>query len=301
MAGSVTLASRSDLFCLLSFLDSRLPAHCEVQMVVKAALLAANTSYQVFFLHESPSNDTYSAIVAIKKENVISQTQQNQKIWNLAEWSIDENALLRVYEAIDIDWKRDLVFAFNKHHNPHEKILKFLKDRDRLAEHRIYSAGRYVLDIPEALKLQTTSLPDEVYVKSLERHHAPLIYEHWTAFKHTTTVDDIADEIDLLPSAGLFLKDNDELVSWIMGHAPMGMSRLFTMDGHRRKGYATLVTLYMSKRMAQSGFLPFVNIVVGNTASTKFFEGLGFRFVRPLNAILTKPPSTDQTATSATN
>jgi hypothetical protein len=50
----------------------------QVQMVVKAALLAANTSYQVFFLHESPSNDTYSAIVAIKKENVISQTQQNQ-------------------------------------------------------------------------------------------------------------------------------------------------------------------------------------------------------------------------------
>jgi hypothetical protein len=28
---------------------------------------------------------------------------------------------------------------------------------------------------------------------------------------------------------------------------------------------------------------------------------LGFRFVRPINAILTKPPSTDQTATSATN
>ncbi len=45
-------------------------------MVVKAALLAANTSYQVFFLYESPSNETYSAIVAIKKENVISQTQQ---------------------------------------------------------------------------------------------------------------------------------------------------------------------------------------------------------------------------------
>jgi hypothetical protein len=50
----------------------------QVQMVVKAALLAANTSYQVFFLHQPPSNDTYSAIVAIKKENVISQTQQNQ-------------------------------------------------------------------------------------------------------------------------------------------------------------------------------------------------------------------------------
>ncbi len=74
----------------------------------------------------------------------------------MAEWSIDENALLRVYEAIDIDWKRDLVFAFNKHHNPHEKILKFLEDRDRLAEHCVYSAGRYVLDISEAMKLKTT-------------------------------------------------------------------------------------------------------------------------------------------------
>jgi predicted GNAT family acetyltransferase len=114
-------------------------------------------------------------------------------------------------------------------------------------------------------------------------------------------VEDIADEIDLLPSAGLFLKDKDELVSWIMGHAPMGMSRLFTMDGHRRKGYATLVTLYMSKRMAQSGFLPYVNIVVGNTASAKFFEGLGFRFVCPLNAVLTKPPIETTNRNSDTN
>lgn len=73
----------------------------------------------------------------------------------MSEWSIDDNALLRVYEAIDVDWERDLVFAFNKHHNPHEKILRFFEDRDRLAEHRVYSAGRYVLDVAEALKLQT--------------------------------------------------------------------------------------------------------------------------------------------------
>lgn len=85
----------------------------------------------------------------------------------MTEWSIDENALLRVYEAIDnIDWKRDLVLAFNKHHNPHEKILKFLEDRDHLAEHRVYSAGRYVLDISEAMKLQTTRfLPRNIFKK----------------------------------------------------------------------------------------------------------------------------------------
>lgn len=49
-------------------------------MMVRAALLASNTSaYQVFLLHQpAPSNETYSAIVAIKKENVISDTQENQ-------------------------------------------------------------------------------------------------------------------------------------------------------------------------------------------------------------------------------
>ena len=128
-------------------------------------------------------------------------------------------------------------------------------------------------------------------MKSLERHHAQLIYDNWAAFKHTTTAEDIADEIDLLPSAGLFLKENDQLVSWVMGHAPMGMSRLYTVDGHRRKGYATLVMQYMSKRMAQSGYLPYVNVIISNTASNKFFQGLGFRYVHGVNALLTKPPA----------
>ena len=74
----------------------------------------------------------------------------------MTEWSVDEDALLNVYEAIDvIDWRRDVVFSFNKHDNPHEKIVKFFEDRGRLAGHRIYSAGRYVLDTSDALKLET--------------------------------------------------------------------------------------------------------------------------------------------------
>lgn len=53
-----------------------------------------------------------------------------------------------------IDWDRDVVFAFRKGQNPHEDILKFFGDRNRLAESHVYSAGRYVLDIETALKLQ---------------------------------------------------------------------------------------------------------------------------------------------------
>jgi len=92
----------------------------------------------------------------------------------------------------------------------------------------------------------------EVYVKSLERCHAALVYENW-AYKSSTLVEFVADEIDRLPSAGVFLKSDDQLVSWIMEHPPNGMSRLYTVEPYRRRGYGRLAIQYLSKRMAQSG------------------------------------------------
>lgn len=82
--------------------------------------------------------------------------------------------------------------------------------------------------------------------------------------------------IDHLPSAGVFLKENDELVSWMMCVPPTGMGRLHTLENHRRKGYAKLVTQYLSKRLVQSGFIPYVHVVVKNEVACKFFENLGF-------------------------
>lgn len=121
---------------------------------------------------------------------------------------------------------------------------------------------------------------ENVYVKSLERCHAQLVYDNWP-YKRSTMVENVADEIELLPSAGVFLKENNELVSWMMCHPPNGMSRLHTMEQHRRRGYAALVTQYLSKRVAQSGFVPFVNIVTDNDASYNFFENMGFKLLRP--------------------
>ena len=123
---------------------------------------------------------------------------------------------------------------------------------------------------------------DGVYVKSLEPCHAKIVYDYWP-YRESTTVDNITREIELLPSAGVFLKENDELVSWMMCHPPNGMSRLHTLEEHRRRGYAALVTQYLSKRVAQCGFVPFVNIVIENTASYKFFESMKFKLLRPIH------------------
>lgn len=90
-------------------------------------------------------------------------------------------------------------------------------------------------------------------------------------------MEHVAEEIEQLPSVGLFLSATDELVSWITGHVGTGMSRLYTMEQHRCKGYAKLVTLHLSKLMAQSGYVPYVQVLVTNTPSNSFFQKLGFQ------------------------
>ena len=133
---------------------------------------------------------------------------------------------------------------------------------------------------------------DGVYVKSLERCHAQMVRDHWSLpFREQTTIEHVSEEIELLPSAGVFLKENDELVSWMMYWTPNGMSRLNTLEEHRRRGYAALVTEYLSKRIAQSGFVPYVNIRLGNEASHKFFESMGFKFACPTHFMVAFPDS----------
>ena len=134
----------------------------------------------------------------------------------------------------------------------------------------------------------------DVYVKSLEKHHASTVYKYWP-YKIFATVEDVMDQIHNFPSAGVFLKENDQLVSWMVYRAPWGMGKLHTLQEHRKKGYASLVTKYMSKRMAQSGYIPSVIIEKGNNASCAFFEYLGFKCFGEMPIFVEKlPPSVSE-------
>lgn len=223
-------------------------------------------------------------------------------------WSISDSKLVRVYEAIDrVDWKRDITLAYNRNYQPHPEILRFFNDRQRI-KLPFPLIDRYVIDMPDALNLQVRyefrrdqvayqrfkydliSLPSEVYVKSLEHYHAEIVFQTWP-YKHLTTLQDVIDEIIQLPSAGIFLKNNDQLVSWMTCHPPNGISRLLTLEEHRRKGYARIVTVYMTKRMAQAGYYPYLNIVAGNSITGKFFQSIGFRNLGPGHVWVTSPLS----------
>ena len=60
-------------------------------------------------------------------------------------------------------------------------------------------------------------------------------------------MNQVANEIDQQPSGGVFLKQNDQLVSWVMGYVPNGLSRLNTLEHHRRRGFAALAIKYKPK------------------------------------------------------
>lgn len=87
----------------------------------------------------------------------------------------------------------------------------------------------------------------------------------------------MADEVEKFPSAGVFLKATNELVSWAMYYPANGMSRVHTLVQYRGKGYASLVIRYLSKRVAQAGYLPTANVVLKNEASHRLFRSMGFQ------------------------
>ncbi|KAI9560841.1 hypothetical protein GHT06_011794 [Daphnia sinensis] len=282
----LTKATRKCLFRLLSFLDGPFPERYAIQSMILAALLTTDSKYHVYFIQRHASmmgkNEDYCLIIGAKLEHCSDFNPPIKKCWLLTAWTDDDDSLIKAYEAIDvIDWERDAVVMHYKLHTPPRAISNFLIEKQGSDGVSFSAIDQYVLPIKNALNLQIINV-EGVYVKSLERCHAQLVYDNWP-YNKRTTVDDIAGEIDQLPSSGVFLKEDNQLVSWMMCHPPNAMSRLHTLEDHRRQGYAALVTRYLAKRLAQSGFVPFVNIIVENSASKKVFESLGFQFLRHIH------------------
>lgn len=121
--------------------------------------------------------------------------------------------------------------------------------------------------------------PPNVYVQSLERRHAQVIFDYWP-YRKQTSIEAIAREIDCFPSVGVFLKANDELIAWMMFYPPNGLSRLHVLEMYRREGYGSLLIRYLSKRCAQAGFLPTVNVDFENTGPAELYKRLGFKHLR---------------------
>jgi len=273
----IRLATRRDLFRLLAFLDEKLPHLCDIYDHVLTHLLTTNPNYRVHFLCD-PTGE-YVAIVGTKRDwRRLLGNNETQRTWLLSAWAIDESTKAKAYRSIkDIDWITDEFVFTGLQYEPDPAITALFVSHGR--ELTLHRMNLYVMDRQAALTTEL-STPDDVYVKSLETSHSSTVYDHWD-YKDTTVVESVADSVVESPSAGVFLKETDELVSWMTNFLPTGLSQLHTLEQFRRRGYAAYVIRYLSKRTAQSGYVPYAIISPGNKASENCFINVGLESVGP--------------------
>lgn len=268
----VQLATRQQLFSLLAFLDKKLPDYCEVYGHVLTSLCSTDPIYKVFFLRDS--NDGYRAVIGLQRDGRRNSRNEMQRAWLITAWAVDELTKLQVFKSIeDVNWQTDEFVFSGRKSEPHPIIAALFADHGRKLA--VYQMDLYVIDRQEALNIELRAR-DGVYVKSLESHHAGTVYDNW-AYREITTVDSVLDSVMASPSAGVFVKDSDQLVCWMTSRVHVGMSQLHTLEQFRHRGYAILATRYLSKRLAQSGYVPYAIVSPSNEPSVRCFKGVGFK------------------------
>lgn len=107
--------------------------------------------------------------------------------------------------------------------------------------------------------------------------------------KRVSTLENVIKEIEQLPSIGIYLKENNQLVSWVTQRPTFGMGRLFTLEAHRRRGYALLAARSLSKKIAEAGFIPMLYVAFDNDASEALAIKAGFRYNQTIGCVLVEP------------
>lgn len=110
------------------------------------------------------------------------------------------------------------------------------------------------------------------------------IHSHWPhrRLDHPEfTLGTLTTRIKMSKGIGLFSKSDDELMSWILLSEFGTLSVLHTVEKHRQKGYAQIVTKQMAKVVAlEKKHDSIATIVPGNKMSENFFKKLNYTFVQ---------------------
>ncbi|KAJ8977608.1 hypothetical protein NQ317_011780 [Molorchus minor] len=120
--------------------------------------------------------------------------------------------------------------------------------------------------------------PPDVYIEKLDKSHAAEVNSRWS-HRFQNSEKFVALLMDMNDAYGVFLKSNGELVAWVLLCALGQLAILQTKEGYERRGYASLVTQYMSKELAKKGHNAFATVLVHNTPSVSMFKKLGFQIL----------------------
>ncbi|KAJ8679904.1 hypothetical protein QAD02_015691 [Eretmocerus hayati] len=192
-----------------------------------------------------------------------------------------------------IDWNQEIVFSM-----VHEHFKDVLKDAIKrkaimmnigLVPVEKSPAIIYFKPKDECLKFDF-EVPDECYLGPVDVSHIPLVTSLWP---HRNRKNIKLSEkyletfVKLNRSAGLFLKEDNSLVSWILYSDYGSLGQLQTVEKYKRKGYGKLVTKALVKELAEKdGLNSTLFIVKDNIVSHRLFSSLGYRPLNEVNKIV---------------
>ncbi|XP_054009394.1 uncharacterized protein LOC128892843 [Hylaeus anthracinus] len=176
-------------------------------------------------------------------------------------------------EDILIDWSKPLYINF-VHYDIAEELTRLYEDTGTIER---VVGDVFVCEDPQ--NADCIEEPDEnadpdVQVLSLKAEHAEGIHELYPA-NDMECHELFLRLIRLLPAAGVFYKG--KLAAWMVQSYYGAMFSMQTKPEYRRKGYGTKLARYLTKRVAERGYQPFVVIRPENDASQSLYKKLGFR------------------------
>ncbi|XP_043671208.1 uncharacterized protein LOC122630606 isoform X2 [Vespula pensylvanica] len=200
-------------------------------------------------------------------------------------------------EDVLIDWSRPLYINF-VHINIANKLVEFYKNTgnvDMVIVDVWACEDPLLLDQNE--ESEEESDPD-VQVLPLKAEHAEGIYELYPA-NDIESHEVFLRLIKTLPAGGVFCKES--LAAWMVQSYYGAMFSMQTKPEYRRKGYGTKLARYLTKRVAERGYNPFVVIRPENEASQSLYKKLGFRKLFQTVRMIFTPLSWQETENEASN
>ncbi|KAG5894606.1 hypothetical protein JTB14_026137 [Gonioctena quinquepunctata] len=212
-----------------------------------------------------------------KKDGTFFALMEFPGKYHLTVFTLSESAN-NIYESL-MKTKRihfDGLVFYALHNSLYQTILRIIGEKKLKT---VKTNPNYIYTMPKEVAMDfQLELPPEVKLAKLEVSHSNLVSSHWP-HRFPRCEEYIAAFIENNGGFGLFLKSTNELIAWVLKTGVGKIGVLETVEAHRKKGYASILTKTLSKEIALEGENPTTNVLDTNIASMKLMEKLGFRNV----------------------
>lgn len=132
------------------------------------------------------------------------------------------------------------------------------------------SCALYYMPIESYENFLQKPLRDSLKIKDLEK-----VNDHYT-YKEEGSDLYLKKCIEKNPSS--VIREGNEPVSWALMREDGSLGVMYTLESHRKKGYAVEVSYDLIHKVIQEELQPYLHIRVENEASRKLAEKLGFKY-----------------------